>query len=124
MRRARGVTQTTTACDAVQALAEKVVNGITQEEEVTEFNGIHLRMEHDAMDWSNILGGKESYWAQYRDAMARAKFSMDTPLFVASGLLTGRPDINQTSSSSGDPQSMKEMQELVTDIVDNEVCNL
>ena len=108
----------------MQALAEKVVKGIAQEEGVTEFNGIHLRMEHDAADWAEILGGKENYWAQYRDAMVRAKFSKDTPLYVASGLLTGSTDINDASSSSGDPQSVEEMQGLVKDIVDNEVCIL
>ena len=108
-------------CCAVQALAEKVVQGIAQEEGAADFNGIHLRMERDAADWAEILGGKENYWHQYRDAMTQAKFSKNVPLYVASGLLTGSTDINDKSSNSGDPESVEEMKGLAKDIIDNEV---
>lgn len=108
-------------CCAVQALAEKVVQGIAREEGAADFNGIHLRMERDAADWAEILGGKENYWHQYRDAMTQAKFSKDVPLYVASGLLTGSTDINDKSSNSGDPASVEEMKGLAKDIIDNEV---
>jgi GDP-fucose protein O-fucosyltransferase len=107
--------------ELVQALADKVVKGIAKLEGSSDFNGVHLRMERDAIDWANILGGKEHYWETYLEAMEKAKFSKDTPLYVASGLLTGSTDINSKSQSSGDPESIREMQTLAKDIIDHGV---
>lgn len=107
----------------ITELADKVVQGIAREEGADEFNGIHLRMERDAADWAEVLGGKESYWGQYRDVMIQAKFSKDVPLYVASGLLTGSTDINDKSSNSGDPESVAEMRRLAKDIIDNELAS-
>lgn len=109
---------------AVQALADKVVKGIAQQEGSSDFNGVYLRMERDASDWVVVLGGKENYWQKYRDAMVRAKFSKDTPVYVASGLLTGSTDINDHSKNSGDAESVEVMKGLVKDIVDDEVSAL
>lgn len=105
----------------MQALAEKVVKGIAKEEGVSAFNGVHLRMERDAIDWANILGGKEHYWDTYLEAMQKARFSQDTPLYVASGLLTGSKDINDPTKTAGDPESAAEMKKLVKDMVDHQV---
>jgi hypothetical protein len=41
----------------LQALADKVMKGIDKQEGSSDFNGVHLRMEPDAADWSMILGG-------------------------------------------------------------------
>jgi hypothetical protein len=102
----------------LQALADKVMKGIDKQEGSSDFNGVHLRMEPDAADWSMILGGKEHYWETYLQAMVDARFSKDTPLYVASGLLTGISDINDKSKNTGDPKSVAEMQTLSKDIVD------
>lgn len=99
-----------------------MVNGVAQQEGTSEFNSVHLRMERDAADWVMVLGGKENYWQTYIDAMVTARFSQDTPLYVASGLLTGSTDINDNSKTNGDPESTEEMKRLVKDITNNQVC--
>jgi len=52
------------------------------------FNGVHLRIESDARDWEEILGGRAALWAGYLSAARAAGFDAGTPLYVASGLLT------------------------------------
>ncbi len=44
----------------IVALGDKVVNGIAQANAgERDFNGIHLRLESDSRDWSEILGGRD-----------------------------------------------------------------
>ena len=43
----------------IVALADKVIDGIEQATGNREFNGIHLRLESDSRDWSEILGGRD-----------------------------------------------------------------
>ena len=52
------------------------------------FNGVHLRIESDARDWSSIMGGADAVWEGYTGAMRAAKFESGSPLYAASGLLT------------------------------------
>jgi hypothetical protein len=52
------------------------------------FNGVHLRIEADARDWEEILGGRAALWGGYLAAARAAGFDARTPLYVASGLLT------------------------------------
>lgn len=106
----------------LQALADKVVSGIAGENGSNEFNGVHLRMERDAMDWAMILGGRNRYWALYRSSMSMAHFSKDTPLFVASGLLKGSTNINTLDGTTqGDTWSVQQMKQLAREIVQNKV---
>lgn len=44
---------------AIMALADKVIDGIERGTGSHEFNGIHLRLESDSRDWSEILGGRD-----------------------------------------------------------------
>lgn len=56
------------------------------------------------------------------DAIIRqAQFSAGTPLYVASGLLTGSTDNNHASKQHGDPESTEEVKSLVKDILDSNV---
>jgi hypothetical protein len=106
----------------LQALADKVVAGIAGESGSSEFNGVHLRMERDAMDWAMILGGRNRYWALYRSSMSMAHFSKNTPLFVASGLLKGSTNINAVDGTNqGDSWSVQQMKQLAHEIVQNKV---
>lgn len=52
------------------------------------YNGVHLRIEKDAGEWARILGGLEVVRRRYREAMREARFDRNTPLYVASALLT------------------------------------
>jgi hypothetical protein len=105
-----------------QALADKVIDGIANNEGSSEFNGVHLRMERDAMDWATILGGPDKYWAMYRSSMAIAHFSLDTPLFVASGLLKGSTNINKHDSVPLlENTSVQQMKRLAGEIVKSKV---
>lgn len=107
-----------------QALAKKVIKGIHESEGVDGYNGVHLRMERDAMDWAIIMGGRDRYWKLYRSSMAMARFSKDSPLFVASGLLKGSRNINTENgavTSGADPQAVNQMQKLAEEIVNANV---
>jgi hypothetical protein len=54
------------------------------------FNGIHLRIERDAADWTSIMGGHEAFWALYLRAAAAAGLGRRLPLYIASGILSYR----------------------------------
>lgn len=95
----------------VQDLADKVVSKI--EEMGPRYNGLHLRMEKDALDWAEIMGGRDQYWQMHKQEMHEAKLDEKTILYVASGLL---------KASANDPWSRNEMQALTTDILDSKVC--
>lgn len=71
---------------AIHAIAERVLTGIRKEH--SEFNAVHLRVEKDAEEWIKILGGPERTWGLYLDAMRQGNFGPQTPMYVASGLLT------------------------------------
>ena len=67
-----------------------------QRDGYTSFNGLHLRLENDAVDWWRILGGKAVLWHDYVQAMRVANFTGSAGLYTASGLLTY--DSNQGES--------------------------
>lgn len=71
---------------ALHAMAQKVLGDIRVEHHV--FNAVHLRVEKDAEDWIKILGGPEKTWSLYLDAMRKGNFDPQTPIYLASGLLT------------------------------------
>jgi hypothetical protein len=55
---------------------------------VKSYNGAHLRLEKDAMDWARVLGGMHKYLGQYAKSFAAAGFSPSKDLYIASGLLS------------------------------------
>ena len=67
-------------------LADKVLQGMAKHS--AGFNGAHLRVEADAMDWARSMGGEDVYWAQFLKAMRKAGFEKSRQLYVATGLLT------------------------------------
>ena len=44
--------------DKVAELADRVIRGMTMAGK-HEYNAVHLRIEKDARDWSQIMGGEE-----------------------------------------------------------------
>ena len=44
--------------DRVTELADRVIHGMTMAGKY-EYNAVHLRIEKDARDWSQIMGGEE-----------------------------------------------------------------
>ena len=42
----------------VAALADRVIHGMTMAGKY-EYNAVHLRIEKDARDWSQIMGGEQ-----------------------------------------------------------------
>ena len=71
----------------LQALANRIVEGITGGG-MHAYNGLHLRVERDARDWTNIMGGTQAIWDGYVSAMRSLGFNATTPIYVASGMLT------------------------------------
>ena len=69
----------------MQAIADKVLQGLRNDAPL--FNGLHLRLEQDAVEWAIILGGRAKLWKLYKRSMAAAEFDAVTPVYVASGLL-------------------------------------
>lgn len=71
----------------IAALADRVIHGMTMAGKY-EYNAVHLRIEKDARDWSQIMGGEEVVWRGYVQSMLQAGFTSDLVLYAASGLLT------------------------------------
>lgn len=92
----------------LQALADKVRLGIITHHGHEAYNGVHMRMEKDALDWAIILGGRAKLWHMYKHTMMRAHFDAHTPLYVASGLI---------KASATDPEPRKYMTKLSRDLV-------
>ncbi len=57
-------------------------------QDVTVFNGLHLRIERDASDWAKVLGGKSAFWRLYLQQCEAAGFKQGVPLYVATGILS------------------------------------
>lgn len=68
-------------------MARTVISGMRQAG-VQRYNGAHLRLERDAVDWARILGGLPKYLAEYAKSFAAAGFSTSKDLYIASGLLS------------------------------------
>ena len=49
--------------DKVSDLADRVIHGMTMAGKY-EYNAVHLRIEKDARDWSQIMGGEEVQFLQ------------------------------------------------------------
>ncbi|DBA65894.1 TPA: hypothetical protein ACH3X2_002921 [Trebouxia sp. C0005] len=73
--------------DQVANLADRVIHGMTMGGK-NEYNAVHLRIEKDARDWSQIMGGEQVVWRGYVQSMLQASFTSDLVLYAASGLLT------------------------------------
>mmetsp|Transcript_3827 Transcript_3827/g.11047 ORF Transcript_3827/g.11047 Transcript_3827/m.11047 type:complete len:533 (-) Transcript_3827:775-2373(-) len=86
LRAVTEVARTLEFAPSIEAMADRVVAAIHSTTPV--FNAVHLRIERDAKDWAQIMGGPEALWNAYVQAMRQAGFSRDTPMYVASGLLT------------------------------------
>lgn len=80
----------------VVAAADQVLKGMVALG-YGEFNGLHLRLENDAADWTNVIGGRRAFWDLYLDQCEEAKFNPSTPLYLASGM-----------SSAHDSEKLKE----------------
>ena len=70
----------------IHKLADKVLEGMAKHS--PSFNGAHLRVEADAMDWARTMGGEDVYWAEFLKAMRTAGFEKTHQMYVATGLLT------------------------------------
>eukprot|EP00879_Flechtneria_rotunda_P013450 GHRR01014043.1.p1 GENE.GHRR01014043.1~~GHRR01014043.1.p1 ORF type:complete len:592 (+),score=161.63 GHRR01014043.1:229-2004(+) len=68
-------------------MARTVINGM-KAKGIQRYNGAHLRLEKDAVDWARILGGMRKYLAEYARSFAAAGFSRRKDLYIASGLLS------------------------------------
>lgn len=66
-------------------LADQVVHIVTDGGK-RAFNGLHLRIEADASEWLEKIGGVQGAWAAYIAAMRNATFSAESPVYIASGL--------------------------------------
>jgi hypothetical protein len=97
------------AFNTVQALSAKVLQRISERQLFTGFNGVHLRMEKDASDWTMLMGGRARLWQRYKQSMRMAGFDDQTPLYVASGLLK--------ASVGTDPQPRLFLRKLASDLV-------
>lgn len=71
----------------IVAMARTVIAGM-RTAGVGRYNGAHLRLEKDAVDWARILGGLPKYLAEYAKSFAAAGFSTAKDLYIASGLLS------------------------------------
>lgn len=79
----------------LQGLAQIVLKRMKQGG-FTYFNGLHLRMEMDAVDWVNMIGSEEVVWERYMDLFRNMSLSAEEPLYVATGLF----DYNHSSPLS------------------------
>ena len=70
----------------VHQLADKVLQGMA--EHAPYFNGAHLRVEADAMDWARSMGGVAVYWSEFLKAMRTAGFQKSAQVYIATGLLS------------------------------------
>lgn len=52
--------------DKVAELADRVIHGMTMAGKY-EYNAVHLRIEKDARDWSQIMGGEEVKLSRGKD---------------------------------------------------------
>jgi hypothetical protein len=68
-------------------MARTVINGM-RTAGISHYNGAHLRLEKDAVDWARILGGLRKYLAEYAKSFAAAGFTTAKDLYIASGLLS------------------------------------
>lgn len=63
----------------------------------TDFNGLHLRVEPDAVGWAAKFGGWEAFWCAYVATMASAGFTATMPLYVASGIFDSPSELQAAS---------------------------
>uniref|UniRef100_A0A383W2H7 O-fucosyltransferase family protein n=1 Tax=Tetradesmus obliquus TaxID=3088 RepID=A0A383W2H7_TETOB len=68
-------------------MARTIINGM-RGAGIARYNGAHLRLEKDAVDWARILGGFKKYLAEYARSFAAAGFNKRKDLYIASGLLS------------------------------------
>jgi hypothetical protein len=71
----------------VVSMARSVIAGM-RAAGVARYNGAHLRLEKDAVDWARILGGMSKYLGEYARSFAAAGFSQSKDIYIASGLLS------------------------------------
>jgi hypothetical protein len=69
------------------AMARTVIAGM-RSGGVRSYNGAHLRLEKDAVDWARVMGGLARYLGAYARAFLAAGFSRSTDVYAASGLLS------------------------------------
>jgi hypothetical protein len=69
------------------AMARSVIAGMRRNG-VPRYNGAHLRLEKDAVDWARVMGGLARYLGAYARAFLAAGFSRSTDVYAASGLLS------------------------------------
>ena len=69
------------------AMADAVLAGM-RSAGAAHFNGAHLRLENDAIDWARVLGGRRKYLSSYAAAFKAAGFNRTTHMYAASGLLS------------------------------------
>jgi hypothetical protein len=72
---------------SIVQMARTIINGMKRDG-VTHYNGAHLRLEKDAVDWARVLGGLPKYLGEYAKSFAAAGFSQQRDIYIASGLLS------------------------------------
>jgi len=84
----------------VEKIADDVVARIRGAHQNASFNGLHLRMEKDAVDWLNMYGGSDAFMQEYISAMQRAGLNKHHDLYIASGLLSyaSKQELEQLNS--------------------------
>lgn len=68
-------------------LAHKVIDGM-RAKSIFNYTGAHLRLEKDAKDWAQVLGGMDKYMQMYAQCFAVMNYDISQPMYVASGLLS------------------------------------
>ncbi|KAL4423751.1 hypothetical protein ABPG75_001052 [Micractinium tetrahymenae] len=71
----------------LQALADRIVAAVTDGGR-RPFNGLHLRLETDALFFHQSQAGQQKAWEAYIEGMRESGFNASLPVYVASGLLT------------------------------------
>eukprot|EP01023_Acetabularia_acetabulum_P032553 TRINITY_DN303_c0_g1_i3.p1 TRINITY_DN303_c0_g1~~TRINITY_DN303_c0_g1_i3.p1 ORF type:complete len:523 (+),score=52.65 TRINITY_DN303_c0_g1_i3:247-1815(+) len=70
----------------IRQLADLLIQKLRQD--WGQYNGVHLRVERDAQDWMNAVGGWSRYIDFYLYTMINAGFNERSKLYLATGLLT------------------------------------
>lgn len=76
----------------LEELAKKAVSNIELQSGSRSFNGLHLRVEADAHQMHEDMGGPEAIQGMYEEGLQIAGINNTEPLFVASGVFLKVPE--------------------------------
>lgn len=87
----------------MQAVAQRIIEGIQLRTSSLNYNGIHLRVEGDASGFSTRVGGIQNFWRLHSEAMDAAGFRDNVPVYLATAL----PKIALGSSGAGGQEPLR-----------------